>query len=595
MEEIKTLLKSLEKEGLYEGKVLFEESEYLFLDGLVSVNSAIDMKGLSQGKKEVRLKQMREKHTWQEARVVDTIEAYDKYLDMYPGGEFAEPARDRVNFLEEDLNAWQQTQDVDTVSAYDFYLRDYPEGQYIDAASDRSEFLKEADAAWKSAQNINTIKGYKLFIDKYPDCNLTNSARKSIKSLEDENIAWTEAEKKNTIDAYNAYLENYPAGLSRDKATKNIQILEEEKRKAEQRLREERNAWKEAEASDTIDSYQSYLDKYEHGQFVAAAVERIKCLEKDNTAWQLACQKNTITSYNRYIRKYPGGKYIETASRNLEILKEQEQQGKSKKDTRILNVTVSVSVSIIAAVIIFIIYPGKEPDLVPGVKESPETSMEEVIPGNEHPNDKGDETINKAEQTVIKKEEEKKIEEEKVIDIEMEYARNFAIAKNAFHKGGADSFALKHVIEARKLQVTEEVIALEKKIRDRIKKNKLKTLPKIKFTNLPAGLRPQYLEILKSIIIPDLEAGLVIKGQISIILEVDHRGKITIQDFDDKYLTVTPYKHITSIKNRIYQEIASISLPPPTDTMEKPVIVYPWRLTYRIGTYKTKIILTKLF
>lgn len=610
MEEIKTLLKSLEKEGLYEGKVLFEETEYLFLDGLVSVNPAIDMKGASQDKKEERLKQMREKHTWQEARVVDTIEAYDKYLDMYPDSEYANPARDRVNFLKKDLNAWQQTQVVDTVPAYEFYLRDYPEGQYIDAARDRIGLLKEAAAAWKSAQNINTIRGYKLFIDKYPDCNLTQAAQKSIKVLEDENKAWAEAEKKNTIDAYNAYLKNYPAGLSRDKATKKIQILEEEKRKTEQRLLEERNAWKEAEVSDTIDSYQSYLDKYEGGQFVAEAAKRIKFLEKDNTAWQLVCQKNTITSYNRYIRKYPGGKHIETALKNLEILKKQEQKTKlsRKEETpgekvpkarRLFKIASATSIFIIAALIIIVSNNGGESKQVEIVNKPNEPEMEQTVKNGKKPGDQSPGAINTNEKQgkpEQKENEKKTTNEEKISGSKNDNIKTGGKASpgapvsGEYVKTGVDN--IKKV--SKKDKKKSKTSGKKNRGKNKIQKTG-KNISPVKFLILPAGLRTKYLEKLSSIKIPEFEEGITVKGQISIILKVDDKGKISLQDFDDRYLVVTFESKKAAIKNRICTTIASIALSPPVNSMEEPVVVEGWKLIYRIGTYKSNMILTIIF
>lgn len=629
MEEIKTLLKSLEKEGLYEGKVLFEETEYLFLDGLVSVNPAIDMKGLSQDKKEERLKRMREKHNWQETRVVDTIEAYEKYLDMYPDSEYTDPAQDRLSFLKKDLNVWQQTQDVDSVPAYEFYLRDYPEGHYIDAAKERREFLKEADAAWKSAQNSNTIKEYKLFIEKYPDCNLTHSARKSIIALEDENKAWAEAEKKNTIDAYNAYLKNYPAGLSRDKATKKIEILEEEKRKAEQRLHEERSAWKEAEASDTIDSYQSYLDKYEDGQFVAAASERIKCLEKDNTAWQLACQKNTMGSYNRYIRKYPGGKHIETALKNLEILRKEEQQTKlnreeeipyenGPKDRRLFKVAVVASIFIIAALIVIVSNNGGESTKVDNGNMTTEPKIEQPFkngkPGDQRPGAINTNETSKKPQTG--KNENKATDKEKVNDSTKENNIKSDERSSSIKTNPGEKFkpVINNEVKTEGKQENKNRVTPKDNPKEKIgEKNEkiiqepptpevFEIVPKpeeeiqsLKFLILPKELRTKYLEKLSSIKIPDFEQEITVKGQISIILKVDDKGKISIQDFDDRYLVVTFESKKAAIKNSICTTITSIDLTPPTDSMRRPVIVQDWRLTYRIGTFKSNIILTIIF
>jgi len=78
---------------------------------------------------------------WQRAQELDTIAAYDDFLDEYSRGEYAPKAEARMAELEEE-EAWQEAQERDTLLSYRRYLKYYPKGKYAKAARERRKKLK---------------------------------------------------------------------------------------------------------------------------------------------------------------------------------------------------------------------------------------------------------------------------------------------------------------------------------------------------------------------------------------------------------------------------------------------------------------------
>lgn len=70
---------------------------------------------------------------WESARRADTLEAYQRFLQSYPDGEFASQAQARVRELQE-VSDWQKAMQVDTADAYQEFLNRYPQGRMSDEA-----------------------------------------------------------------------------------------------------------------------------------------------------------------------------------------------------------------------------------------------------------------------------------------------------------------------------------------------------------------------------------------------------------------------------------------------------------------------------
>jgi hypothetical protein len=74
------------------------------------------------------------------ARSIDTVEAYQAYLDAHPGGAHSDAADERIAALtpeNTDDGDFQRAQQQDTVSAYTQYLSEHPEGVHMTQANQR--------------------------------------------------------------------------------------------------------------------------------------------------------------------------------------------------------------------------------------------------------------------------------------------------------------------------------------------------------------------------------------------------------------------------------------------------------------------------
>jgi len=84
---------------------------------------------------------------------------------------------------------------------------------------------------------------------------------------------------------------------------------------------------------------------------------------------------------------------------------------------------------------------------------------------------------------------------------------------------------------------------------------------------------------------------LQVRGQVTLEVLIDERGKVSVSSLQDM-LIVVPENQKSRVLEVVKQRITSIFLPPPKDKDGNPVR-FNWRLTYKVGKYLNRIILTK--
>jgi serine/threonine protein kinase len=84
---------------------------------------------------------------------------------------------------------------------------------------------------------------------------------------------------------------------------------------------------------------------------------------------------------------------------------------------------------------------------------------------------------------------------------------------------------------------------------------------------------------------------LQVRGQVTLEVFIDERGKVSVSSLQDN-LTVIPEVHKSNVLFAIRQKLTSIPLPPPKDKDGNPVR-FNWRVTYKVGKYLNRVILTK--
>lgn len=83
---------------------------------------------------------------------------------------------------------WKEARSVDTIAAYQIYLQKYPSSRYAFQAKLRHTTLKEDLSKWEIAQKKNTIKGYADFIKENPDSSYSEKAKAKIVDIEVSDI-----------------------------------------------------------------------------------------------------------------------------------------------------------------------------------------------------------------------------------------------------------------------------------------------------------------------------------------------------------------------------------------------------------------------
>jgi serine/threonine protein kinase len=105
------------------------------------------------------------------------------------------------------------------------------------------------------------------------------------------------------------------------------------------------------------------------------------------------------------------------------------------------------------------------------------------------------------------------------------------------------------------------------------------------------SLREAYNKRVQRIQILVRKARFQVQGQITLELFIDENGKVSVSSFKDN-LTVTPSGQKSKVIDGIKRRTNYISLPPPKDKDGNPVR-FNWRVTYKVGKYLNRIILTK--
>lgn len=202
---------------------------------------------------------------WQAARAVDTIPAYESFLQKHPSGQYAPLAQSRLNELRADQD-WYSALAADSLAAFEAFVGRYPWHAKASEARTRIEELKE-DRDWRGLRYSSSAYAFEDFIRQHPQSPHIDEARARYQELvvpED----WRRATDENTIEAFEGFLQRHPESTYAAEANKHLNSL-----KAEQR------DWDKARKRDTIKGYQTYLKQHPNSPFADVAAARIVDLE----------------------------------------------------------------------------------------------------------------------------------------------------------------------------------------------------------------------------------------------------------------------------------------------------------------------------
>jgi hypothetical protein len=74
----------------------------------------------------------------------------------------------------------------------------------------------------------------------------------------------------------------------------------------------EKSDWRSAQAADTAESYQQFIDAHPDSAQVASAHERLAQLAEEKD-WRVAAEQDSLDAYERFLAQYPQGRWAKEA------------------------------------------------------------------------------------------------------------------------------------------------------------------------------------------------------------------------------------------------------------------------------------------
>ena len=220
-----------------------------------------------------------------------------------------------------EAEAWRQATETDSIAAYEEFIGANPDSRFRSDAELRLAALRarpeviERDLglsrdARRQAQENLTVLG---FDTRGVDGIFGGGSRSAIRG-------WQQAEGFPVT----GYLTgNQVTRLQETAAVRRDQLAEE----AEQ---QDRSFWRQTGRGETEEGVRRYLGRYPDGLFAPEARDALRQFEgdraeadrlADQSAWELARGTDTVASYEQYLQTQPNGAYRDEAERRLEAVR----------------------------------------------------------------------------------------------------------------------------------------------------------------------------------------------------------------------------------------------------------------------------------
>lgn len=229
---------------------------------------------------------------WQGAVALNTVLAYQNYLEAYPQGRYAALARQGIEAILSEPNREERLAEEALGLSRDqrreiqraLALLDFdPRG--IDGIFGPG--TRSAITDWQQQNGFPQTS----YLDREQIERLAAQAARRAQQLEAEaqrqreqaeradRRYWEETGSRGDEAGLRAYLERYPDGLFAERATAELEAIQETNRREARAA--EREAWDAAREADSIAGYQSYLEAFPEGRFAEEARTRRNALREE--------------------------------------------------------------------------------------------------------------------------------------------------------------------------------------------------------------------------------------------------------------------------------------------------------------------------
>ncbi|MCF8365761.1 MAG: hypothetical protein K9H16_08270 [Bacteroidales bacterium] len=241
------------------------------------------------------------KKEYYQTQQINTIEAYEHFLNDNPDSKFSAEAQLRLNNMK-DEKAWTDAITQHTTESIKGYLSVYPNGAHKPEAEKTLKKLEEVHD-WNEALDRNSIDGFESFIVKYPSSVNKSRAEEKLFDLKLEN-AWEKVKDTEEIEKLELFRNDFPESRYNKECINLIDYL-----------KTYHLDWENLLQSPSIGLIQMFLEKYDGMNLADKAKQKLA--ELDEFQWETASQADDIENYEEYLELLPGGLHADEAEKRI--------------------------------------------------------------------------------------------------------------------------------------------------------------------------------------------------------------------------------------------------------------------------------------
>lgn len=242
-----------------------------------------------------------------------------------------------------DLLAWRLADRIDTIEAYEGYVDSFPDGQFTAMATGRIEAMTDTPEARaeRTEQALELNRDQRREIQR--DLTLLNFNTRGIDGIfgRGTRAAISSWQTANSTDVTGFLSTDQITRLDAQAERRAAELEAEAERRREDRLAQDLAFWEETGARDDEPGLRAYLTRFPDGDFAEVARTRLETIERrkraetntrDRQLWDEARIQDTEQSYRDYLAIAPQGAFRQEAEdRIAELTRASQQTGRQRQ------------------------------------------------------------------------------------------------------------------------------------------------------------------------------------------------------------------------------------------------------------------------
>jgi peptidoglycan hydrolase-like protein with peptidoglycan-binding domain len=242
-----------------------------------------------------------------------------------------------------DLLAWRLADRVDTIEAYEGYVDSFPDGQFTAMATGRIEAMTDTPEARaeRTEQALELNRDQRREIQR--DLTLLDFNTRGIDGIfgRGTRAAISSWQTANSTDVTGFLGTDQITRLDAQAERRAAELEAEAERRREDRLAQDLAFWEETGARDDEPGLRAYLTRFPDGDFAEVARTRLETIERrkraetntrDRQLWDEARIQDTEQSYRDYLAIAPQGAFRQEAEdRIAELTRASQQTGRQRQ------------------------------------------------------------------------------------------------------------------------------------------------------------------------------------------------------------------------------------------------------------------------